>query len=79
MDGDWRKMERLVRTTVRDNAAEESKTLSQTLHRLQVQNNLLHYENSGLREALSVKKKHKKRGKPLDLQQREEYHSGAVF
>jgi hypothetical protein len=78
-DGDWRKMECLVRSAVKDNAAEESKTLSQTLHRLQVQNELLHYENSGLREAINARKKHKKRGKPLNLQQHEEYHGGAVF
>jgi hypothetical protein len=33
----------------------------------------------GLREALTAKKKHNKKGKVLDLQQREEYHVGAVF
>ena len=72
-------MERLVRSAVKDTAAEESKSLSQTLHRLQVQNELLHHENDGLREALTVKKRHKKHSKPLDLQQRQEYHGGAVF
>ncbi|KAF2831088.1 hypothetical protein CC86DRAFT_378003 [Ophiobolus disseminans] len=30
-------------------------------------------------EALIVKKRHRKVGKPFDLQQREEYHSGAMF
>ncbi|KAF1952888.1 hypothetical protein CC80DRAFT_368901, partial [Byssothecium circinans] len=50
-----------------------------SLHQLQVQNELLYHENDGLREALTAKEKHKKRGKPLDLQQREEYHGGAVF
>jgi hypothetical protein len=33
----------------------------------------------GLREALTARKKHKNKGKVLDLQQREEYHVGAVF
>jgi hypothetical protein len=76
---DWRHMERLVRSAVRDTTAEDSKLLSQTLHSLAAQNELLHHENKGLREALTVKRRHKKRGKPLDLQQREEYHGGAVF
>ncbi|KAF1934931.1 hypothetical protein EJ02DRAFT_362622 [Clathrospora elynae] len=33
----------------------------------------------GLSEALQVKKKHNKKSKPLDLQQRQEYHGGATF
>jgi hypothetical protein len=33
----------------------------------------------GLREALSLKEKHNKKGEPLDLQQRQEYHDGAVL
>jgi hypothetical protein len=78
-EGDWRHMERLLRSTVRDTAAEDSKMLSQTLHSLAAQNELLHHEVNGLREALTAKRRHKKRGKPLDLQQREEYHGGAVF
>ncbi|KAF1973230.1 hypothetical protein BU23DRAFT_641105, partial [Bimuria novae-zelandiae CBS 107.79] len=42
-------------------------------------NELLHHEINGLKEALLVKKKHKKKGKRLDLQQRQEYHGGAVL
>ncbi|KAI1560323.1 hypothetical protein PtrEW7m1_011606, partial [Pyrenophora tritici-repentis] len=30
-------------------------------------------------EALQHKKKHRKKGKALDLQQRQEYHGSAVF
>jgi hypothetical protein len=58
---------------------DETKRLSCTLHHLKVQNELLNHENNGLREALSAKKRHKKKGKVLDLQQRQEYHGGAVF
>jgi hypothetical protein len=36
-------------------------------------------ENEGLREALVVKKKHKRHGRVLDLQQGEEYHSSAML
>ncbi|KAI1676182.1 DDE-1 multi-domain protein [Pyrenophora tritici-repentis] len=44
-----------------------------------VQNELLRHEMEGLRAALSHKQKHKGKGKALDLQQRKEYHGGAVF
>jgi hypothetical protein len=78
-DNDWRKLDRLVRVAVKDTQQEESKKLSLSLHHISVQNELLKHENEGLREALQHKKKHKKKGKPLDLQQRQEYHGGAVF
>jgi hypothetical protein len=51
---DWRQMDRLVRAAVKDTSAETSQKLSQTLHQLQVQNELLHHENSGLRDALTA-------------------------
>ncbi|KAF2819144.1 hypothetical protein CC86DRAFT_239679, partial [Ophiobolus disseminans] len=75
----WRYMERLVRSAVNDQGADELKKLSQTIHSLATQNELLHHKNEGLKEALIVKKRHRKVSKPLDLQQREEYHSGAIF
>jgi len=78
-DSDWRKMDRLVRTAVADTQSAESKKLSLSLHHLSVQNQLLHYKLNGVKEALTAKKRHKKQSKPLDLQQRQEYHGGAVF
>ncbi|KAF2832523.1 hypothetical protein CC86DRAFT_275840, partial [Ophiobolus disseminans] len=51
----------------------------QAFHQLHVQNQLLQDENSGLELALEARKKRKYRKKPLDLQQRKEYHGGAVF
>jgi hypothetical protein len=72
-------MERLVRAAVKDNTAKESQKLSQTLHQLQVSNELLHHENNGLGDALTAKKQRKNAGKPLGLQRKEEYHSGATF
>ncbi|RAQ98855.1 nucleic acid binding [Stemphylium lycopersici] len=77
-DNDWRKMDRLVRAVVKDTEQTESKKLRSSVHHLSVQNKLLKYENKGLKEALQHKKKHKKKGKALDLQQRQEYHGGAV-
>lgn len=78
-DSDWRKMDQLVRTAVAGSQSVESKKLSLKLHHLSVQNQLLHHELNGVKEAITTKKRHKKHSKPLDLQQRQEYHSGAVF
>jgi hypothetical protein len=49
------------------------------IHHLANQKKLLTDKNKGLREALTAKKKHNKKGKVLDLRQRQEYHSRAVF
>jgi hypothetical protein len=64
---------------VKDTYQEESKKLSLSLHHLSTENQILHHENQGLREALQVKEKHKVKGKVLDLQQRKEYHDGGVL
>jgi ribosomal protein L22 len=72
-------MERLVRAAVSDRTADESKKLSETLHSLAVQNELLHDENDGSREALDDKKKRKERCKRLNLQREDSYHGGATF
>ena len=49
------------------------------MHYLLVQNELVYYENEGLKEAIGVKKKRKKHGKVLEPEQGEDYHGGAVF
>jgi hypothetical protein len=72
-------MERLVRAAVKDTRQDEAKKLSLTLHQLSVQNQLLQHEVKGLHKALQYKKKHKKKSKDLDLQQRQEYHGGAIL
>lgn len=72
-------MERLIRAAVVDRDNATTRRLSSTVHHLQVRNELLQYENEGLRESLHIKKGRKKHGKPLDLQQRKEYHGGAVI
>jgi hypothetical protein len=76
---DWRHIERLVRAAVSDCTADESKKLSETLHSLAVQNELLYDKNDGLREALNNKKKRKDCGKRLNLQHEDSYHGGATF
>lgn len=72
-------MDRLIRSAVKDQSSRETKKLRQSLHHLSVQNELLHYNIDGLREALATKKKRKRKGKALDLQQRKEYYGGSVL
>jgi hypothetical protein len=64
---------------VKDIDTRESKRLSESLYSLQVQNELLHHENEGLRAAHTINRKRGVKRKVLDLQQLEEYHRGAVF
>ena len=77
-DYDWRKLDQLVRVAVNDSHQYKARKLRSSVHHLSIQNKLLKHENEGLKEALQHKKKHKKKGKALDLQQRQEYHGGAV-
>jgi hypothetical protein len=37
------------------------------------------HQNEGLRTTIATKKRHQRKGKPLDLQQREEFESAGVF
>lgn len=76
---DWRKLDRLVRSVVEGQSSKNAQKLSHSFHHISVQNELLRYEINGLKEALLAKEKYKKKSKPLDLQQRQEYHGGAVF
>jgi uncharacterized membrane protein len=79
-DGDsWSQLRKVFDAAVADKAKVESKRLAASLHSLQTQNELLHHENNGLRAAIGVKKRHRKKSYKLDLQQRREYHGGAVF
>jgi hypothetical protein len=78
-DKDWRRMRTLVEDVVREGEEKSAKKITHSLCHLQVQNDLLLHENKGLHMALTTKKKHKKKGKTLDLQQRQEFHGGAIF
>ncbi|PVH90561.1 hypothetical protein DM02DRAFT_607318 [Periconia macrospinosa] len=76
---DWLKIETLVRSQVKDQTNREVKKLHRSLHHIAIQNDLLHAEVQNLTKALTIKKKQQKKSKPLDLQQRKEYHGRAVF
>jgi hypothetical protein len=74
----WCKADRLLHQAI-NTSSSKAKKLSALLHHLANKNELLTNENEGLRDVLSTKKKHYKKGKVLDLQQRKEYHGGAIF
>jgi hypothetical protein len=76
---DWRKIERLLRQVVEDVYDSRSRQLSQTIHTIATQKQLLQHENEKLREALINEKKRRTRGKPLLLEAPQEYNGGAVF
>ena len=79
VEADWRKIRRVVNQVVKDREQRKAQKISESFYHLQVTNELLRDENNGLQNGLKLKQKHKKKGKVLDLQQREEYHGGAVF
>jgi hypothetical protein len=69
----------LIDASVKVGAEKQAQELIQIFHYLQVQNELITQENRGLKEADQIRKKHNKKGVPLDLQQQQEYHGGAVL
>ncbi|KAF1938311.1 hypothetical protein EJ02DRAFT_425853 [Clathrospora elynae] len=71
---DWMKIERLMRRVVTDQGDRQVKKLSQVLHTNSVQNALLKHKVHQLQEALKHKKKRRRQGKALPLQEPEETH-----
>jgi hypothetical protein len=79
-DGDsWRELRKVFDAAVGDKSKVEAQRLEASFWSLQVQNELLHHENEYLDRSLNTKTNAKKKSKTLDLQQRKEYHGGAVF
>jgi len=73
---DWRRIDRLVRSAVKDQSSRDVRKIRGSIHHIAVQNELLRDEISGLQEALQFKDRHNKKSKPLDLQQS---NGGTVF
>ncbi|EOA89099.1 uncharacterized protein SETTUDRAFT_105516, partial [Exserohilum turcica Et28A] len=75
----WRTLLRLFDVAVLDRLTAAAKELRQALHSLlQVNNKILHHENTNLREVLAIKNYLKKQKKPLELQQSKQYYTPAV-
>jgi hypothetical protein len=79
-DGDsWTQLRIFFDAAVADKTKVEAIKLPHSIHSLQVNNELLRQENLDPQEAITTKRNHKKKSNTLDLQQRQEYHGGAVF
>jgi hypothetical protein len=79
-DGDsWNDIRKILDAAVTNRANAKSKRLAAAFHSLQVQNELLYYENEGLRAAITTKQQHATKSKTLDLQQRKKYYGSAVL
>jgi hypothetical protein len=78
-ENSWRELRKMFDAAMVDKAKVEAQRLKASLHSLQTQNKLLHYENNGLTHTLEAKKNHKKKSKTMDLQQHKEYYGSAVF
>jgi hypothetical protein len=75
----WRKTEGLLRQVVKDRGDRRAQKLSHAFHHISTQKTLLEYEVKGLREALINERTRRKQGKPLLLEEPEEYHSGSCI
>ncbi|OAF98483.1 uncharacterized protein CC84DRAFT_1182168 [Paraphaeosphaeria sporulosa] len=73
---DWRKINQLLKAVVGVGGDSQAKKLSQTVHHITIQKQLLDEENKHLREALLTKKRRSKKGRPLPLDQS---YGGAIF
>ena len=72
-------MRQVIKENVKEPGSEAVRELTGAIHSLTAQIELLTEQNKGLQESIKHKKKQSKKSKPLSLQQRKEYHSGAVF
>jgi hypothetical protein len=75
----YRYYHQLLASSVKDPADKGAQELNLHLHHMHTKMDLLEMEKTNLQTALHHKQKYRHRGKALDLQQREEFKSRAVF
>ncbi len=79
-DGDtWPQLRKIFDAAVADKAKFEAKRLSQGLHSLQVNNELLRLQNAELRAELNLMRKRPSKSTTLTTQEGDDWHGGAVF
>ncbi|KNG44705.1 hypothetical protein TW65_08484 [Stemphylium lycopersici] len=79
-DGDtWPQLRKIFDAAVADKAKIEAKRLSQGLHSLQVNNELLRLQNAELRAELNLMRSRPSKSTTLTTQEGDEWHGGAVF
>ncbi|KAG9190745.1 hypothetical protein G6011_08833 [Alternaria panax] len=79
-DGDsWTQLRKVFEAAVANKAKVEAKRLSQSIHSLQVNNELLHAQNEQLQRELSFKKTRSTQRTTLATRDDNDWHGGAVF
>ena len=79
-DGDtWPQLRKTFDAAVADKAKVEAKRLSQGLHSLQVNNELLRLQNAELRAELNLIRKRPIKSTTLTTREGDDWHGGAVF
>ncbi|KAF7573743.1 hypothetical protein PtrM4_086480 [Pyrenophora tritici-repentis] len=76
---DWLKIKTLISRQVRDKDAKDTKKIYRSLHYISAQLSILSSENRDLKEALLVKKRHRKKSYTLNVNNNHEYYSGALL
>jgi hypothetical protein len=79
IEGNFQRVQRLLRSAVKDPASDEARSLSLTIHKLQADKDMAEYKNEQLQNAFQLQARHNKQSKPLDLQQRRNYRGGTVI
>jgi hypothetical protein len=79
IEGNFQRVQRLLRSAVKDPASDEARSLSLTIHQLQADKDMAEYKNEQLQDALQLQSRHQKQSKPLDLQQRRNWRGGTVL
>ncbi|KAF7565281.1 hypothetical protein PtrM4_047150 [Pyrenophora tritici-repentis] len=76
---DWLKIKTLISRQVRDKDAKDTKKIYRSLHHISAQLSILSSENRDLKEALLVKKRHRKKSYTLNVNNNHEYYGGALL
>jgi hypothetical protein len=72
------KIQRRLRAVTTSSDDRKTQALKQAIHHLVVENELLNHQNDGLQRALGIKQKRKKPGKPVEFEEEDWHHGGAV-
>ncbi|KAF7565919.1 hypothetical protein PtrM4_009000 [Pyrenophora tritici-repentis] len=76
---DWLKIKTLISHQVRDKDAKDTKKIYRSLHHISAQLSILSSENRDLKEALLVKKRHRKKSYTLNVNNNHKYYGGALL
>jgi hypothetical protein len=76
---DWLKIKTLISRLARDKDAKDTKKIHRSLHHISAQLSILSSENRDLKEALLIKKRHRKKSCTLNVNNNHECYGGALL